>query len=142
MFPLQNTYNHREVNYLTKFTPIRGTSFEYMLNSIYTSTGTKVCLAGSIQDVSQEFDTMLNTKNCKNVHRYIVEEKYDVEGVERLLRAEFGESEINQTKLELEARFGRYPETLRDHLTLLDAMISELYFTGNDPDARLPSYSR
>ena len=85
---------------------------------------------------------MLNIKNCKNVHRYLTEDKYDTEGLHKMLEAQFGEEEVAQTKLELEVHFGRYPETLRDYLTLLDAMISELHHTGNDPDARLPSYSR
>ena len=101
-----------------------------------------MCLAGAIQDISQTYDTMLSAKNCKNVHRYLSEDKFDVEGLQNMLEAHFGEEEIAQTRLELEARFNRFPETLRDYLTLLDAMISELYHTGDDPDARLPSYSR
>ena len=113
-----------------------------MLDSIYEGTGTTVCLAGAVQDISSTYDTMLSVKNCKNIHRYLSEDKYDVEGLQKLLEAQFGEGEIAQTRLELEERFGRYPETLRDYLTLLDAMISELYHTGDDPDARLPSYSR
>jgi len=36
MYPLFSTDNTRFVNYLTVFTPLRGTSFEYMLESIYT----------------------------------------------------------------------------------------------------------
>jgi hypothetical protein len=89
-----------------------------------------------------DFDTLLNLKTCKNVRRYLTEEKYDVEALERLLNLQFGEREILQTRLELESHFGRYPETLKDYHTLLDAMISELYFTGDDPRVRLPSYSR
>ena len=79
--------------------------------------------------MDQIYDTLLTIKNCKNVHRYLSEDKYDVEGLQKLLIAQFGEEEIIQTKLELEERFGRYPETLKDHLTLLDAIISEMYHT-------------
>ena len=71
----------REVNYLSNFTPIRGTSFEFMLDSIYEGTGTTVCLAGAVQDISSTYDTMLSVKNCKNIHRYLSEDKYDVEGL-------------------------------------------------------------
>ena len=35
----------REINYGTKFTPLRGTAFEGMVQAIYYSTGGKICLA-------------------------------------------------------------------------------------------------
>ena len=45
-------------------------------------------------EVDQAFDTMISLKNCKNVHRYLTEDKFDVEGLEKLLLAQFGEEEI------------------------------------------------
>lgn len=99
-------------------------------------------MAGPVQEVQPDFDSVLSIKTCKNVHRYLSASKFDAEGLEKLLVEHFGESEILETKSELEARFGRHPGTIRDYQTLLDAMISELYFTGDDPKARLPSYSR
>lgn len=37
MYPLFKTGNIRSINYMTQFTPIRSTSFEYMIESVYSS---------------------------------------------------------------------------------------------------------
>ena len=67
----------REVNYLTKFTPITGTAFASMIHGVYfNGTSDKVCLATPVQQVPATFDTVLTTKNCKNLHRFLSEEKY------------------------------------------------------------------
>ena len=92
---MDKKWNHRDVNYLPENTPMRGTSFEYMMTGVYYGdTESRSCLAGPVQDVEQAFDTMLSSKNCKNVHRYLTEDKFDVEGLEQLLLAQFGEEEI------------------------------------------------
>ena len=71
-------------------TPLRGTSFEYMLTGVYydrddSEQDQKMCIAGPILEVDQAIDTMISLKNCKNVHRYLTEDKFDVEGLEKLL---------------------------------------------------------
>ena len=92
---MSNKLNNREVLYLPNYTPIRGTSLEYIMNGIYYGNKEdKMCLAGPIQDVESAYDSMLTVKNCKNVHRYLTEDKFDVEGLENLLLAQFGEVEI------------------------------------------------
>ena len=45
MYPLYKMQPWREVNYITKFTPIKGTSFEHMIQGVYYESGEKICLA-------------------------------------------------------------------------------------------------
>ena len=47
-----------------------------------------------MQEVDQEFDSVISLKSCKNVYRYLTEDKFDVEGLENLFLAQFGEVEI------------------------------------------------
>ena len=75
----------REVNYITKFTPIRDTSFSQMMRDVYYESGGKVCVATPIQVFQPSHDKLLSTKGCKNLARYINDEKYDVEKLEKLL---------------------------------------------------------
>ena len=79
------------MNYLSANTPLRGTSFEYMLTGVYYGLDgeqdQKFCLPGPIVEIDQAIDTMISLKNCKNVHRYLTEDKFDVEGLEKLLIA-------------------------------------------------------
>lgn len=60
MYPLYK-WPKREVNFITKFTPIRGTSFEHMIQGVYYESGMKICLASHIQLVPKQYDTMLET---------------------------------------------------------------------------------
>lgn len=48
MYPMVKMQPMREINYGTKFSPLRGTAFEYMVQGVYYSTGQKVCLATPI----------------------------------------------------------------------------------------------
>ena len=51
-YPMSNKLNHREVLYLPTYTPITGTSFEYIINGIYYGDKEdKQCLAGAVQEV-------------------------------------------------------------------------------------------
>ena len=67
----------REVNYITKFTPILSTAFESMMQGVYYNGSTdKICLATPVQQVPSAYDTVFTTKSCKNLHRFLSEEKY------------------------------------------------------------------
>ena len=85
MYPLDKMKSWREQNYITKFTPIKGTAFENMVNGIYYSTGAKVCVAGQHQVVPSDWDTMACTETCPNLHLYMKNELYDEAKLESLL---------------------------------------------------------
>jgi len=48
MHPLFDLSFTREINYITYFSPLKGTSFEEVLSTIKKENNQKICLAGPI----------------------------------------------------------------------------------------------
>ena len=61
MYPLTDLAPMREVTYLTHKTPLKGTEFEKILGQVYTpdETSQKICVAGPVQQVSANFDSIM-----------------------------------------------------------------------------------
>ena len=94
IYPLTDLNNKREVSYISIASPLKGTSFESIVNSFYTENGARMCPTGPIQRIPVQFDAMLSTKKCKNLDRYLSEDKFDTEGLEQMLESQFGANEI------------------------------------------------
>lgn len=69
------------------------------------------------------------------------EDKYDVEAVEAKMEKEFGAETIAESKEYLSKRFNKSADSLREYFNLLDAVIAEMYNTGEDQE-RLTEYTR
>mmetsp|Transcript_10656 Transcript_10656/g.13204 ORF Transcript_10656/g.13204 Transcript_10656/m.13204 type:complete len:83 (+) Transcript_10656:439-687(+) len=82
MYPMQKMRPWREINHVTKFTPIKDTSFENMITGVYYASGQKICLAKPLQQVPEAYDTMLGTQNCPNLHKFHTSDFHDDEGLE------------------------------------------------------------
>lgn len=61
-------------------------------------------MAGPVIEINHDVDLMMHTRNCRTLHKYLNEDKFDVEGLERMLYEYFGE-EVNKTKVILEDYF-------------------------------------
>ena len=62
-------------------------------------------MAGPVQQISAKYDSVTQNKMCKNVDRYLSEEKYDTGRIEKMLVDKFGREEVTKTTDELEQRF-------------------------------------
>jgi len=56
---------------------------------------------------------MMHTRNCKTLHKYLNEDKFDVEMLEKMMLEYFSEETINSTKAILEKSFDRNVTKLR-----------------------------
>jgi len=104
-----------------------------------------ICLASPVHQVPADYDSVFGTKSCKNLHEYYMQAHYDDEAIQKMLVSKFGEEEITRTKLELKERFGSSPNTVKEYLSLLEALIAEVSWTSHSTrqnDARLESYTR
>jgi len=90
-------YNDKDSN------PLKGTTFEHILKSIQSQK--EVCNAGPVIQIPHEYDVMLHTRNCKNLHEYLNKDKFDVARLESMLQEEFGDL-IDSTKFTLNDYFG------------------------------------
>ena len=61
----------RELNYLTYFSPLKGTAFEQLVTFATHPAGTKVCLAEPIQKIAASADTVMQTYRCPSVDRFV-----------------------------------------------------------------------
>ena len=52
--------------------------------------------------------------------------KFDMYGLEDMLKKQFGAEEIERTKKELDLYFNKYPADITEYLKLLQILISEL----------------
>lgn len=50
--------------------------FETMLNLIGDKTNQ--CLPGPVIEINHDVDLMMHTRNCKTLHKYLNEDKFDV----------------------------------------------------------------
>ena len=57
----------------------------------------------------------MHTRKCTNVHKYLNDDRYDLEGVESLLLETFGADTVEWTKKKLEEHFGEYAHDLRKY---------------------------
>lgn len=127
MYPMTKLAPAREVGYLTRNSPIRGTSFESILKNMYTPwRQEKVCLSGPVQEVPSHFDNVMLQKTCKNIDRMLTEDKFDTARVEKLLVDAFGVEEVTHVTDVLAKRFEKRAETLREYSSQLEVRIAEL----------------
>ena len=60
------------------------------------------------------------------------EGKYDVEAVEAGMEKRFGADKISESKNVLSKRFDKSADSLQEYFNLLDAVIAEMYNSGED----------
>mmetsp|Transcript_4276 Transcript_4276/g.3112 ORF Transcript_4276/g.3112 Transcript_4276/m.3112 type:complete len:127 (+) Transcript_4276:331-711(+) len=77
---------------------------------------------------------MFHTRNCKELHRYLNNDEYDVERLKRMLIELIGYDNYEKSKATLEEHFGKKITAFRDYFALIDAMGTELYHLG-DPSS-------
>ena len=70
----------------------------------------------------------MQNKMCKNVDRYLNEEKYDTGRIEKMLVDQFGRDEVTKATDELEQSFKKRAETLREYSNQLETRIAELTY--------------
>ena len=84
MYPLTELKFNKEVTFLGENSPLKGTTYEDILTGMMAEGGGQ-CLAGPIQQVPHKLDTMMHTRNCKNVHKYLNNDRFDVQAVEDMM---------------------------------------------------------
>ena len=82
-----------------------------------------------------EHDFMLHTRNCKFLHDYLNQDKFDIVLLEGMLKDYFGHEFFESTKQDLEKYFNQEITNLRQYFTLLDAKVAEMYQTEH-PELR------
>lgn len=65
-----------------------------------------MCLKGPVIEIPHNADTMFHTRNCKTVHNYLNEDKYDIELLDRMLKDTFGHDFVEKKRQELAAHYG------------------------------------
>ena len=83
MYPLTDLGHRTEVDYLGESSPLWGTAYATILQGMvdaWTDDVTK-CTEFPIYQVPNKLDIMMHTRNCKNVHKYLNDDKYDMEGI-------------------------------------------------------------
>lgn len=106
--------------------PLKGTTFEYILNNIQVSN--QICNAGPVIQIPHDYDVMLHTRNCKNLHEYLNKDRFDVAKLQRMLNEEFGEL-VGSTTTTLNQYFQQNITNIREYFTLIDAIVAEMYQT-------------
>ena len=64
-------------------------------------------------------DILTSTYSCDNLEAYLKNKKFDMEGLEEMLKQQFGADEIESTKKELDLYFNKYPTDIMEYLELL-----------------------
>ena len=80
MTDLSHTDN---VNYLTDTSPLWGTSYATILQGMIDvwTDDVNTCSESPIWQVPNKLDITMHTRNCPNVHRYLNDDRYDLEAV-------------------------------------------------------------
>jgi hypothetical protein len=73
---------------------------------------------------------MMHTRNCPKVHKYLSKDKWDMAGLEVLLRAEFGDALVDKNKQVLEGYFKKEATDIKKYFEMLDARVAELKQVG------------
>ena len=72
----------------------------------------------------------MHTRNCKNVHKYLNNDRFDVAAVERMMDEYFTPKKVQAAKRILKEHFEEDPSDLRKFFNMLDALIAEMYHLG------------
>ena len=70
---------------------------------------------------------MMHTRNCKNVHKYLNNDRFDVQAVESMLDDTFSAQKVRKARNTVAKHFNDEPSDLRKFFNMLDALIAEMY---------------
>ena len=79
-----------------------------------------------MQQVPSKIDNVMLQKQCKNIDKFLSDDKYDAAMIEQMLVDEFGLAEVTRATDTLSRRFERRADTLREYTTQLEVRIAEL----------------
>ena len=99
LYPLDEITFDREVSFWrqSNHSPLTGTTYESILKSLEQDRG-DTCPAKPVQQIPHTLDTMMHTRNCQKVHRFINDPSYDIDGVEQGLTELLGQDYIDDTR--------------------------------------------
>ena len=82
---------------MTDTSPLHGTTYGQILKGMKEEGGPHN-FADAVLMVSDNLDTMMHTRKCTNVHKYLNDDRFDTVGLEAKLVETFGAETVEWTK--------------------------------------------